>query len=176
MGRETATSIWDTPKEITAEPVLSQQQLDQLFEIEVDASGYAIGAGLIQRWRRQTISTRLAAELHIDNFPMEQAQTQTQTICAGAINPLTGHMYTNNDVAAFCALQPDHRPTSTAIPWPRLPHPICERSFRETSWIPRRRQRQSVTIGLQHLRRYIGLPRLLLSFVPSITVALYDTI
>ena len=50
---------------------------------------------------------RLAAELRIDDFPMTEAQTTTQTIRAGAINPLTGHMYTNDDVTAFCALQPD---------------------------------------------------------------------
>ena len=38
---------------------------------------------------------------------MMEAQTTTQTIRAGTINPLTGHMYTNDDVAAFRALQPD---------------------------------------------------------------------
>ena len=51
--------------------------------------------------------TRLAAELHIEDFPMTEAQTMTQTIRAGTINPLTGHMYTNDDIATFCALQPD---------------------------------------------------------------------
>ena len=39
---------------------------------------------------------------------MTEAQTTMQTIRAGTINPLTGHMYTNNDVAAFHTLQPDH--------------------------------------------------------------------
>ena len=39
---------------------------------------------------------------------MTETQTTTATIREGAINPLTGHMYTNDDVAAFCALQPDH--------------------------------------------------------------------
>ena len=39
---------------------------------------------------------------------MTEAQTTTTMIREGAINPLTGHMYTNDDVAAFCALQPDH--------------------------------------------------------------------
>ena len=38
---------------------------------------------------------------------MTETQTATTTIIEGAINPLTGHMYTNDDVAAFCALQPD---------------------------------------------------------------------
>ena len=50
---------------------------------------------------------RLAAELRIDDFPMTEVQTTTATIREGAINPLTGHMYTNDDVAAFRALQPD---------------------------------------------------------------------
>ena len=36
-----------------------------------------------------------------------EAQTMTTTIREGAINPLTGHMYTNDDVAAFRALQLD---------------------------------------------------------------------
>ena len=51
--------------------------------------------------------TRLAAELHIEDFPMTETQTTTTTIREGAINPLTGHMYTNDDVAVFHALQPD---------------------------------------------------------------------
>ena len=50
---------------------------------------------------------RLAEELRIQDFPMTEAQTMTTTIREGVINPLTGHMYTNDDVAAFCALQPD---------------------------------------------------------------------
>ena len=36
-------------KRITSEPVLKQPQLEQQFEVEVDASGYAIGAVLMQR-------------------------------------------------------------------------------------------------------------------------------
>ena len=50
---------------------------------------------------------RLAAELRIQDFPMTEVQTATTTIREGAINPLTGHMYTNDDMAAFRALQPD---------------------------------------------------------------------
>ena len=38
---------------------------------------------------------------------MTEVQTETTTIREGAINPLTGHMYTNDDVATFRALQPD---------------------------------------------------------------------
>ena len=50
---------------------------------------------------------RLAAKLHIQDFPMTETQTTTATIREGAINPLTSHMYTNDDVAAFRTLQPD---------------------------------------------------------------------
>ena len=39
---------------------------------------------------------------------MTETQTTTTTIREGAINPLTGHMYTSDDVATFRALQPDH--------------------------------------------------------------------
>ena len=49
-----------------------------------------------------------------------EAQTATTTIREGAINPLTGHMYTNDDVAAFCTLQPDH---------PDPPQPCIGRGF-----------------------------------------------
>ena len=59
---------------------------------------------------------RLAVELHIQDFPMTEAQTTTTTIREGAINPLTGHMYTNDDVATFRALQPD-RPNPPTQPF-----------------------------------------------------------
>ena len=39
-------------KRITLEPVLKQPQLEQQFEVEVDASGYAIGAVLMQREKK----------------------------------------------------------------------------------------------------------------------------
>ena len=38
---------------------------------------------------------------------MTETQTTTTTIREGAINPFTGHMYTNDGVAVFHALQPD---------------------------------------------------------------------
>ena len=36
-------------KQITSKPVLRQPQLDQQFEVKVDASGYTIGAVLMQK-------------------------------------------------------------------------------------------------------------------------------
>ena len=66
---------------------------------------------------------RLAAELHIEDFPMTEAQTTTTTIREGAINPLTGHMYTSDNVAAFCALQPD-RPDPPTRPFAGQGFPI----------------------------------------------------
>ena len=36
-------------KQITSEPVLRQPQLDHQFEVEVDTSGYAIGAVLMPK-------------------------------------------------------------------------------------------------------------------------------
>ena len=52
-----------------------------------------------------------------------EVQTTTQTIRAGAINPLTGHMYINDDMAAFCALQPDH-PDPPAQPFTGQGFPV----------------------------------------------------
>ncbi len=39
----------DLRRRITAEPVLKQPELNKLFELEVDASGFAVGAVLLQR-------------------------------------------------------------------------------------------------------------------------------
>ena len=77
--------------------------------------------------------TRLATELRIEDFPMMETQTTTTTIREGAINPLTGHMYTNDDVATFCALQPDRLDPHT-----RIPHPICVNPGQGKPWNPRR--------------------------------------
>ena len=47
-------------KWIMSEPVIRQPQLDQQFKVKVDASGYAIGAVLIQkRQNRQKTSSCL---------------------------------------------------------------------------------------------------------------------
>ena len=73
--------------------------------------------------------TRLAAELHINDFPMTEAQTTMQTIRVGSINPLTGHMYTNDNVAAFCTLQPD-------CPDPPHDHSLGEDSLSDLLELP----------------------------------------
>ena len=65
-------------KRITSEPVLKQPQLEQQFEVEVDASGYAIGAVLMQRdekGKRHPVayfsSTLNEAERNYDIYTLE---------------------------------------------------------------------------------------------------------
>ena len=65
-------------KRITLEPVLKQPQLDQQFEVEVDASGYVIGAVLMQRdekGKRHPVayfsSTLNEAERNYDIYTLE---------------------------------------------------------------------------------------------------------
>ena len=65
-------------KRITLEPILKQPQLDQQFEVEVDASGYAIGVVLMQRdekGKRHPIayfsSTLNEAERNYDIYTLE---------------------------------------------------------------------------------------------------------
>ena len=65
-------------KRITSEPVLKQLQLDQQFEVEVDASGYAIGGVLMQRdekGKRHPVayfsSTLNEAERNYDIYTLE---------------------------------------------------------------------------------------------------------
>ena len=65
-------------KRITSEPVLKQPQLEQQFEVEVDASGYAIGALLMQRdekGKRHSVayfsSTLNEAERNYDIYTLE---------------------------------------------------------------------------------------------------------
>ena len=65
-------------KQIMLEPVLRQPQLDQQFEVEVDASGYAIGAVLMQKdktGKRHPVayfsSTLSKAERNYDIYTLE---------------------------------------------------------------------------------------------------------
>ena len=65
-------------KRITSEPVLKQPQLEQPFEVEVDASGYVIGAVLMQRdekGKRHPVayfsSTLNEAERNYDIYTLE---------------------------------------------------------------------------------------------------------
>ena len=65
-------------KRITSEPVLKQPQLEQQFEVEVNASGYAIGAVLMQRdekGKRHPVayfsSTLNEAEQNYDIYTLE---------------------------------------------------------------------------------------------------------
>ena len=48
-GEQQQQAFEELRRRITSEPVLQQPRLDQQFEIEVDASGFAIGAVLMQR-------------------------------------------------------------------------------------------------------------------------------
>ena len=65
-------------KRITSEPVLKQPQLEQQFEVEVDASGYAVGVVLMQRdkkGKRHPVayfsSTLNEAERNYDIYTLE---------------------------------------------------------------------------------------------------------
>ena len=73
--QEAFKTLW---KCITSEPVLKQPQLDQQFKVEVDASGYAIGAVLMQKdekGKRHPIayfsSTLNEAEWNYDIYTLE---------------------------------------------------------------------------------------------------------
>ena len=48
-GKRQQEAFKSLRKRITSEPLLKQPQLDQQFKVEVDASGYAIGAVLMQK-------------------------------------------------------------------------------------------------------------------------------
>src|ERR1700744_989064 len=79
MWTEEQECLFQTIKElIMSEPVLAHPELDQPFELEVDASGYAIGAVLLQRKKdnkRHPIAfysaTLTAAERNYDIYDLE---------------------------------------------------------------------------------------------------------
>ncbi len=48
-GKEEQEAFDKLKRRITSEPVLAHAKLDDPFELEVDASGYAVGAVLLQR-------------------------------------------------------------------------------------------------------------------------------
>src|SRR6202453_4252512 len=62
--------------------------------------------------------TRLAESLHID----DRMATQTMTVAAqvGAIDPITGHMTTEDDVALHRAIGPDRADPPPGLPRPQL--------------------------------------------------------
>ncbi len=47
-GQEEQNTFDSLKKRVTTEPVLAHAKLDDQFELEVDASGYAVGAVLLQ--------------------------------------------------------------------------------------------------------------------------------
>jgi len=68
----------DLRRWVTAEPVLKQPELDKPFELEVDASGFAVGAVLLQRGedsKRHPIgyysATLIEAERNYDIYDLE---------------------------------------------------------------------------------------------------------
>ncbi len=68
----------DLRRRVTEEPVLKQPELDKPFELEVDASGFAVGAVLLQRGednKRHPIgyysATLIEAERNYDIYDLE---------------------------------------------------------------------------------------------------------
>src|SRR6267378_4462492 len=68
----------DLRQHVTAEPVLKQPELDKLFELEVDASGFAVGAVLLQRGKDNKqhpigyySATLIEAERNYDIYDLE---------------------------------------------------------------------------------------------------------
>ena len=78
-GTEEHQKAFDTLKaQVTSEPILAHPELDKQFELEVDASGFAVGAVLLQKkdnGKRHPVgyySTTLnAAERNYDIYDLE---------------------------------------------------------------------------------------------------------
>ena len=77
-GHKEQRAFEDMKQRITTEPILAHPQLDQPFELETDASGYAIGAVLLQRkedHKRHPVgyysATLNAAERNYDVYDLE---------------------------------------------------------------------------------------------------------
>jgi len=86
-----------------AEPVLKQPELDKLFELEVDASGFTVGAVLLQRGKdgkRHPIgyysATLIEAERNYDIYDLEllaivKALRNWRPFLAGSLHIITVH-------------------------------------------------------------------------------------
>ena len=77
-GHKEQRAFEDMKQQITSEPILAHPQLDQPFELETDASGYAIGAVLLQQKednKRHPVgyysATLNAAERNYDVYDLE---------------------------------------------------------------------------------------------------------
>src|SRR6267378_4025864 len=117
----------DLRRRVTAEPVLKQPELDKPFELEVDASGFALGAVLLQRGednKRHPIgyysATLIEAERNYDIYDLEllaivKALRNWRPFLAGSPHIITVHT--------------DH----ANLQYRRQPHKISRRIAREVA-------------------------------------------
>jgi len=117
----------DLRRRVTAEPVLKQPELDKPFELEVDASGFAVGTVLLQRGednKRHPIgyysATLIEAERNYDIYDLEllaivKALHNWRLFLAGSPHIITVHT--------------DH----ANLQYWRQPHKISHRIAREVA-------------------------------------------